>query len=379
MYSDVCISDFDSDNDDIAWSFQRPSNNDYLNESISTGSNSSSTFTYDSRSERVREFGEFEENYGWIQCRSKSYPDRMYYHNTHSGCGTWYRPISRCVDIPLVSIDAPSKVCHIDDTTVNDLELMSVSDHEKESDVSAVKHNGNGSLIEAPDIITRYYYTPQVDLTSNMDNINDSYESINALNKCGNKKKKIDLNKNNISNDIDDSETEVELLCATNFLETEFFVEESEVLIKSPPRISVAYGVPCVKKLNFEDQLIKRRTCISKDQESGKIICDMYGVRTINYNLSEPDQKPNEVGIKSSRLSESDSDTSELSSSSQPLKTIRLFESEWRDIEKNLHQPLLSDPSSSPSSRSDTSSSSTSQSTSSASSCSTCCSCDKEA
>lgn len=258
---------------------------------------------------------------------------------------------------------------------MNDLELMSVSDHEKEPDAqSAIMHNGNGSLIEAPDIITRYYYTPQIDLTSSMEDINDSYESINAFNKCDNKKKRIeDLNKNN-----DTSESETELLCATNFLETEFFVEENEMLIKSPPRMShVTYGVPCIKKLNFEDQLIKRRTRICKDQESGKIICDMYGVRTINYNLPEPEQKLNEIGIKSSRLSESDSDTGEMSS--QPLKTMRLFESEWCDIEKNLHQPLLSDPSSSPSSRSNTSSSSTSLSTSSASSCSTCCSCDKEA
>lgn len=254
---------------------------------------------------------------------------------------------------------------------------MSVSDHEKESDVSSLMRNDNGSLIEASDIITRYYYTPQMDLASNMDDTNDSYESINALNKCNNKKKRIDLNKNDINDDVDDSETETELFCATNFLETEILVEENEVLIKSPSHMShVTYGIPYIKKLNFEDQLIKKRTRISKNQESGKIICEMYGVRTINYNLPEPDLKPNEVGIKSSRLSESDSD-SQLSSSSRSLKTIRLPETEWRDLEKNLHQPLLSDSNSSPSSRSDTNSSSTSSSTSSTSSCSTCSSCNK--
>lgn len=110
MYSDVCISDFDSDDDNIAWPSQQSNNNDYINGNIGT----SSTSMQNSQSEHVRGFGEFKENYGWIQCQSKSYPERVYYHNTHSGCNTWYRPISRCIDIPFVSIDAPSKVSQLE-------------------------------------------------------------------------------------------------------------------------------------------------------------------------------------------------------------------------------------------------------------------------
>lgn len=101
MYSAASVTDFDSDDD-------YPNLNSGNDSSSSTSSNSNHVFALKSQSCRVPEFGEFEDNYGWIQCRSKSYPDRMYYHNTHSGCNTWYRPISRYVDIPFVSVERVS-------------------------------------------------------------------------------------------------------------------------------------------------------------------------------------------------------------------------------------------------------------------------------
>lgn len=29
---------------------------------------------------------------GWVACRSKSYPDRMYYYNVATGCSSWDEP-----------------------------------------------------------------------------------------------------------------------------------------------------------------------------------------------------------------------------------------------------------------------------------------------
>lgn len=54
----------------------------------------------------VREFGDFEENYGWVRCRSRTYPGQIYFHNTYSGCNTWCRPVSRRVHVPLVTVNA---------------------------------------------------------------------------------------------------------------------------------------------------------------------------------------------------------------------------------------------------------------------------------
>lgn len=296
------------------------------------------------------------------------------------------------------------QMCHVDDvSTTNDIELLSVSDNENES---AAKRNSDKSSTVAPDVIARCYYTPQVDLISDDDSCRSPVDPLDASECHYNEKEEIDGNNNNVDEDIgderSDSETGCSTFCATNFLETEFFVGEDEINVEGIDRIFnpttldddevssattlshseiapyVVYGVPRLKRISFEDQLIKpRRTRVRNPVDRGqrKIICDMYGVKTINYDLPTPDQVLAEVGVKSSTLSESDSDVSEPPS--RDAKTTLSFESEWRDIEKNLHQPLLSDPSSSPSSRSGTNSSATCWSTSSdaCSTCSTCSSC----
>lgn len=271
--------------------------------------------------------------------------------------------------------------------STNDLELMSVSDDEKEKQIPA--RDGNKSLIDVMDIMARYYYTPQIpdaDDSSDMMDESDCY-----------KEKKEDIDDEN--NNINDSP-----LYVANFLENEFFEDTEEKTnhildslndntsdVSSFPMEPVMYGVPRLKKIDIECQLIKpKRTYVTNNRKKPgpkKIVSDMYGIRTISYNLPELDEVCAAMGVKISTLSDSDSDSdaSILPSPSRRSKTTRLLESEWRDIEKNLHQPLLSDSSSSSSSRSDTTSSSSSSSSnqnndssSSSSSCS-CCSCDRSA
>ncbi|KYM92882.1 hypothetical protein ALC53_00420 [Atta colombica] len=207
--------------------------------------------------------------------------------------------------------------------------------------------------------------------------------------------------------DIDDENNNIiySPLYVANFLENEFFEDTEEktnqILEKtnyildslntsdifSFPTELVIYGVPRLKKIDVECQLIKpKRTYVTRSRkkpESKKIVSDMYGVRTISYNLPEPDEVCAAMGVKISMLS--DSEASILPS--RRTKMMRLLESEWRDIEKNLHQPLLSDSSSSSSSRSDTTSSNSSSSSSSnqnnnfssSSSFCSCSSCDRNA
>ncbi|KAF7402946.1 hypothetical protein HZH66_005213 [Vespula vulgaris] len=48
----------------------------------------------------VRSFGDYVEKHDWVECKSKSIPGKTYYFHLRSGCSTWYRPISRYIDIP---------------------------------------------------------------------------------------------------------------------------------------------------------------------------------------------------------------------------------------------------------------------------------------
>lgn len=117
MHSTVFVTDFDEDyNDDDRTSYDSnisyyQSNNNDDNDSNSINNDVSALCkSRDTESCRVLEFGEFEDNYGWIQCQSKSFPDRVYYYNTRSGCNTWYRPVSRSIDVPVISIRRVSPI-----------------------------------------------------------------------------------------------------------------------------------------------------------------------------------------------------------------------------------------------------------------------------
>lgn len=267
---------------------------------------------------------------------------------------------------------------------------MSVSDNEKDPNVSGgiSTCDHNRSLIDVSDVVTRYYYTPQM-----VSNTDDSHSSTDEYaSECFEmKEEQADVNDEN--SDVNDSKAVCSQLLATNFLETELFVRD-DVDTKETSRIfnsllkenasnvrpyrtkRIVYRVPRLKKIGPESQLIKpSRTWNRKAPSPGprKIISDMYGVRTISYDLPEPDQPCAAVGVKTTTLSDSDSDVSVPPS---PLHTKTTLSFEF-DIAKDLRQPLLSDPSSSPSSRSDTTSSSTNRSSSS-SSCS-CTSCSREA
>lgn len=276
---------------------------------------------------------------------------------------------------------------------MNDLELMSVSDDEKDPNVSEgiSIRDRNRSLIDVSDIVARYYYTPRMGLISNTDgshNSTDEYAS-----ECYKTEQEDYVND---ENNVNNSKAVCSQLFATKFLETKLFVRKGDVDTKGTSRIfnsllkenasnvppyrtrRIVYDVPRLKRISPESQLIKpSRTQNRKASGPRKIISDMYGVRTISYDLPEPDQPCAAVGVKTTTLSASDSDSDvSVPPSLLHAKTTLSFEF---DIAKNLRQPLLSDPSSSPSSRSDSSSSASRSTNSSSCSCSSCTSCSREA
>jgi len=268
--------------------------------------------------------------------------------------------------------------------SANDLELMSVSDDEKKSKQVPARDRDR-SLIDASEIIARYQIL-QTDLTHNGD-LADSRSSVDTSD-CCTKRQQAHMNDRN--NNVGDSPYATKSECFAEGTEEikdswKFSSPRDDISnVSSCQTERVIYDVPRLKRIGLESQLIKTRRTrqVTKSREKPgprKIVCDMYGVRTVSYDLPEPDQVCATVGVKMSTLSESDSDKSVPPSPSRRAETTRSFESQWCDIEKNLHQPLLSD-SSSTSSRSDTTTSSSSMSrgtgsSSSSSSSSSSCSC----
>lgn len=276
---------------------------------------------------------------------------------------------------------------------------MSVSDNEKEP--ATHDRSIKAATAACKNIIARYYYTPRMDKTSDTDETVASTQTNSDNN-----------NNNDDNNNYDDDSNSRSEAAPANFLEADFFVAEGKVDIKSATfqifespkldddddddvsddidftssnrRSHVVYGVPRLTKISMEHQLIKptrQPTRVVKKKSSGtrdrvptkKIISNMYGVKTISYDLPGPEQVRAQLGVKFSTLTDSDSDDDD-EPPSQRARTARSLEAEWHDIGQNLVRPLLlSDLSSSPSARSATSSSATSRTTDCTScSCSTC-------
>lgn len=282
-----------------------------------------------------------------------------------------------------------------DNLRTSDLELMSVSDDEN---LPATTRDRDFSMKTQLSTLARLYRVPH------MNSISDTEDNFSVSSDAfvGEYCDEVDANvKIDYTDNDDGSETKCMQFNVENFLETEILVGKgavnTEVKIEDDndntsttssstlfvaPRRTV-FTAPHLKKIGFEEQIVKwQGTRATKDQGGPrKIICEMYGVRTISYDLPEPDAIRPQAGVKPSRLSDSDSDddNSGLHSSLQPgvITNASSSYSNWKSDQhnflKSLRQPLLSDTSSSSSSRSCRSSSSDSSfSSSSASICSTC-------
>lgn len=289
----------------------------------------------------------------------------------------------------------------MDETRMSDLELMSVSDDEERSLPGKMYDRNKSSTNKYLNILARWYCVPQMNLTfdteDNYSELSDTFAGEHLDNT-----ERIDMdneNNNDYSGDNDDdSQTKYLAFSIENFLETEILVNEGEVnteclqkvkddddasitsfsSVSTVPR-HVVFGPPRLKKISFKQQVVKwKGTRAPKQQGPRKIICEMHGVRTISYDLPDADEVRPEAGVKSTRLSDNDSDDESLLSLQLNVRKNTSYESNSRDFTKDLHQPLLSDLSSSPSSRSGKSSSSSSSSQSSSSfTCSTCSTCSR--
>lgn len=217
-------------------------------------------------------------------------------------------------------------MCNENSVTANKLELVSLSDDEHQPEIRRKSHI----------LITELNRDPsgescmlQVGLTVDTDD--DSYESDQSSfqwepAKCSNRNKQIMKAEDGDSDSDSSSEEETEAIRLP--------LQDVKSLKKK--RISVSPVLTSARHVTSR----RRRSVVSRPRKTGgnrvkprqattpvapkdrgprKIICDMYGVRTINY-FYEPEDMPvkqtcAKLGVRCSRLSDSDSDDIE-----QPLR-----------------------------------------------------------
>nr|KAF7429858.1 hypothetical protein H0235_006256 [Vespula pensylvanica] len=91
------VNESKNDNDNNWSTFNLASDNQLEREKNNKVDNTSRSTFFNNN---VRSFGDYVEKHDWVECKSKSIPGKTYYFNLRSGCSTWYRPISRYIDIP---------------------------------------------------------------------------------------------------------------------------------------------------------------------------------------------------------------------------------------------------------------------------------------
>ncbi|XP_020278477.1 uncharacterized protein LOC109852069 isoform X2 [Pseudomyrmex gracilis] len=289
----------------------------------------SSTMTSEPRIVQ-REFGKFTLSHGWIQCRSRRYPKRLYFHNVRSGCNTWYRPVSRHVNVPTICVN--TDMSNENNVTENSLELVSMSDDEKQPKIRRKSHV---VITEQNRETSDDCYALQVGLT--VDATDDSYESDASTTFQWETTECFIKNKRNVdaenSDDSDSSErTRLPLHDMKSYRKKRITV--SPVLTSSRRRRVVSRP----RRTDGNRGTVKRKLTphpvVSENPKPREIVCDMFGVKTINY-FYEPGESVNRAKPKArcSRLSDSDTDD-EVNQSQPPINDSRASFDESRSTFK---------------------------------------------
>ncbi|KAK2575633.1 hypothetical protein KPH14_011896 [Odynerus spinipes] len=300
----------------------------------------------------VPSFGDYVERHDWIECLSRSIPGKMYYYNLRSGCSTWNRPLSRYIHIPRDSrrewgfndvqcyLRSPSSLVSND------------NDNCCSADGSSIKLQEKTRQREW--ILEQLYYNPKKSKNdylprlkkklSNNNRRNSQSTSSSSDSMCYNDDG-VMMNENDISSVTDNSfkVDETRFIDVTNFLEcnlsehTEFerCVDAKSLKTKLTNNIynsdendSDFYSsidnkendvrlerfVPRLKKIRYQDMLLEKEvekkklkpkkpkkkargnsTKDVKKEETRKpniIICNMYGITTVNYDNYEQEPQP---------------------------------------------------------------------------------------
>ncbi|XP_076754843.1 uncharacterized protein LOC143425726 [Xylocopa sonorina] len=348
------------------------------------------------------EFGNFQDTYNWVECESTSIPGNVYFYNLRTQCSTWTRPVESHVQ--LQKFKRNSKIYDNNFTPDTDNLLMIVSSDSEDGKCYEDKEIERTS--KNLEILRRLYYT--VDINSNdhnddeylTDNSNCVVKNIFARNNLSKLTKINNFNEKWIYKSLNSP------IMISKFLETELHIpendseniEKNEQLISENESIKENYvsysssdeekendvvenlAVPRLKKIkpncllnktlqySKKKKNMRKRTLPEKTKlKPKKIICEMYGTKTINYDSIDPlDFRPNLLpGVKTTNLSDSSITSSVRQAADEEPAGFKNFEIPNLNFQLNLSSESSS---SSCSSRSCSTCSSSSSDTSSTSS-----------
>ncbi|KAG7207968.1 hypothetical protein KM043_009550 [Ampulex compressa] len=186
-------------------------------------------------------FGEFQENYGWVECKSKSVPGKSYFFNVKSGCNTWIRPVARSIQIPRYSVKSRKHLPDDEQSVpliVSDDEDQN-RDYKKNNQFANIQHNEEceENIIGALNIASNVYYCPQTRFTDEEYNIKhfnklsrksaeDNFEQLNTTDPTTTSlyhhKIHLDEFDTRKSNFSQDEENNLSSILITDFLEIDF-------------------------------------------------------------------------------------------------------------------------------------------------------------
>ncbi|XP_046820581.1 uncharacterized protein DDB_G0283697-like isoform X2 [Vespa crabro] len=379
----------------------------------------------------VRSFGDHVDNYDWVKCKSKSIPGKTYYFNLRSGCSTWYRPISRYIDIPYYSKKMSLKKiqCYLSSPSL----LVSDSYNEVSSlSIKLKKENHHKKwILEEPCSTSKSNKNSNFARFSSRECINDNERKTLSNNSQSNDtyyynddnhlpiKNEMNYNDSDLNNDSIIINNDSTFIDVTNYLQCELSSEDNDIEVTSVELNStkmklkiknndIDINADRTKELSENDVNEKneyvdvretrrrlashlrnninhrkdisssKRIKLKRDQRKTmrkivlrtndstdnnkmlmrkpeRIICNMYGVTTVNYDeVSElpPNVKRSNLSdstsIVSSSTSSSFSTTEENRSRSSILKCFLGHD----DLYDNILPPKLSDSNSSTSSSS---------------------------
>ncbi|XP_043519042.1 uncharacterized protein LOC122533439 [Frieseomelitta varia] len=95
------------------------------------------------------EFGNFQETYDWIECKSIQFPGKVYFFNLRTRYSTWFRPVPR--DVQLQHYDKKPKTYNNDFASDVDNSIILSSEDEKKSD----NYMNNKKVVNKKHVITR--------------------------------------------------------------------------------------------------------------------------------------------------------------------------------------------------------------------------------
>ncbi|XP_066581567.1 uncharacterized protein [Prorops nasuta] len=305
----------------------------------------------------LSKFGQFEDNYGWIMCESKSFPGKMYYFNINTNCTTWVRPVSKKICLPTFSkllYPGPS-----------DDEYDLISSNERDNDEKNVQKrifmtnltelNGDSSV---NDSLWSDFVVPISPEAAHFVEANYSpcaeKESIDIFQLKKSPAAQIKRNYDSTGYNSNDSS-----ICSC------VFCAPKEKIMA--PRIKILKRLDNLVKKDILNNLKEKP---KKKKKSQKIISEMYGTRTVNYN-SDVSEIIVPTCFKASHLSDSSVTTSTIAEKPfiAPKKKSKKRSLPFKFVKPNtrpLKKLVLSETSSS------SSSSSSSCSCSSSSTCSSC-------